>query len=282
MPKDINREILLHNILVAIDTSSHSRAALKAAAALAKIMEARIHGLFVQDEIWSKISRIPSSSTINELTGTIRPLKQKKLENQIEMLEKRLRRRLETISRENKIKHSWESVRGIVEEKILEAAEEADLITIGRRGSSFPGRRRLGSSAKAVIEKSDKPVLILKQGLELGSKITILYDASAESQRGMRLALSLAQKNDSPITILVADNNPKALKERDKELENTLEEVSISTTVKLLEHTDTWSFLNSVRNLNSDLLVISKNQPVIRDNLETVLNNLNCPILLIP
>lgn len=282
MSKDINREILLHNILVAIDTSSHSRAALKAAAALAKIMEARIHGLFVQDEIWSKISRIPSSSTINELTGTIRPLKQKKLEHQIEMLEKRLRRRLETISRKNKIKHSWESVRGIVEEKILEAAEEADLITIGRRGSSFPGRRRLGSSAKAVIQKSDKPVLILKQGLELGSKITILYDASAESQRGMRLALSLAQKNDSPITILVADNNSKALKERDKELENTLEEVSISTTVKLLEHTDTWSFLNSVRNLNSDLLVISKNQPVIRDNLEIVLNNLNCPILLIP
>lgn len=280
MAEDTNRDILLRKILVAIDPSSHSHAALEAAAVLAKTLEAQIHGLFVQDEVWKKVSRIPSSSIINEITGTIHPLEQDALENQLEMLKKRLRRRLETISRKNRIKHTWESVQGKVENKILEAAKQADLLTIGRRGSSFPRKKQLGSSAKAIIRKSDKPILILRQGLHLGANICVLYDASEESQRAIRLALSLAQKNESTLTVLVADNNPEAVDERSRELEKELEKARVSTSVKLLKNTRAWSFLNLMHNIDSGLLVIPKQQPIIQKNLETVLDRIKCPMLL--
>lgn len=282
MSQDTKREILLREILVAIDTSSHSEAALEAAAALAKILEARIHGVFVQDEIWDKISRIPSSSSfVNEITGTIQPLKRQGLEEKIEKLQKRLRRRLETISREKRIKHRWDSLRGKVEDKILEAAEEADLITIGRRGSSFPRKKQLGSSAKAIIQKSEKPVLILSKGLRIGSKICVVYNGSHASQRALRLALTLAHRRESELIVLVADNNPDALDERNRDLENTLAETEVPTSVKLLKHTTFQSFLHSILALNSGMLIVTKEQPVIQNHLDSVIDHVGCPMLLV-
>jgi nucleotide-binding universal stress UspA family protein len=65
MAEDTDQSILLRRILVAIDTSGHSREALEAAATLARLTEAQIHGLFVQEEQWGRIGNLPSLSAIN-------------------------------------------------------------------------------------------------------------------------------------------------------------------------------------------------------------------------
>ncbi len=280
MAEESDRDITIRKILVAIDASSHSSAALEAAASLAQVLGSRLQGLFVQDETWDKISRLPYASIINELTGRIDPLEREGLENYIRRLKRRLRMQLETISRKKQIRHSWKSVEGKVEDKILEAAEEADLVTIGRRGSSFPRKRKLGSSTKKIVQALDKPILILKQGLNLGAKITVLYDASSESQKSVRLGLSLAWRNDSSLVILVADNRAETLEERSRELEHRLKESTVSTTIKLLKHTDTLTFLDSVNRLETGLLILPKNQPIIEKNLEIVLHYIDSPILL--
>ena len=280
MAEDSERSILLREILVAIDTSTHSQAALEAAVALAKTMEANIQGLFVHDEIWNRISRLPSTRAVNALTGDVLPLENDTLEDQISILRNRLRRKLEYLSNRKQVKHSWNFLRGNVEDKILEAAENADMITIGLKGHSAR-KKKLGSSAKTIIQKADKPVLILKEGLHLGTTLTAVYDASEESQKGIRLALKIARKNNSTLKVLVVDNNPEALEQRNKELEKILDDTNVSVKVELMEGTDLGSFLNSINKQHSGLLIIPKSQPLLARALETVLIHINCPLLMV-
>lgn len=272
--------IIFQRILVAVDTSSHSRAALRAAAELAQQLEGQLHGLFVQDETWHKISKMPSVVSVNELTGRTQTLEEQYLKEQIKRLKRRLRRRLKTVSRENRIPHTWKTVQGRVEEEILRAAQEADLITIGRRGSSFPEKRKLGSSAKTIIRTAEKPVLILKKGLRLGNSITAIYDGSEESQQGIKVALRMAQKNESTLTILVLGNDPEAQNNRDKKLENTIEAAPVSVNVQFLHNPTVWTLTHAINRRSSGLAVIPKNQPLLQASLEELVYQLQCPLLM--
>jgi nucleotide-binding universal stress UspA family protein len=280
MPEDTDRTVLLREILVAIDTSTHSQAALEAAVTLAKTMEANLQGLFVQDEIWQKLSQLPSTSSVNTLTGNVIPLESETLEDHINLLRNRLRRKMEYLSRRNKVTYSWNSLRGKVEDKILEASKNADLITIGLKGKSA-SRKRIGSSAKKIIQQAHKPVLVLKEGLHLGRTLTVVYDASRESQKGIKLALKIAEKNNSSINVLVVDNNPEVLDQRSKELENLVEGAGVAVNVELMKNTDLGSFLNSINEQHSGLLIVPKNQPLLEKSFETVLLHINCPLLMV-
>lgn len=280
MTKDPIQPILLREILVAIDTSAHSHAALEAAAALAKKLEAKIRGLYVQDERWSLLNRLPSARTINELTGDVYTLEDIDLEKQINRLKQRLRRRLEHVSERNRISHSWNTVRGKVEDKILSSAQDADLITIGLKGSSFPRQKKLGSTARAIIQKAQKPVLILKEGIKLEASVTVVYDASKTSQKALKLGHELAQKNDSLLSIVVVDNNPDVLEQRNKELEKMLETSSVSIDIKLIKNADVWNMLHNINYRRIGLLIIPKDQPLIKNYLKTLFSHLNCPLLI--
>lgn len=282
MAKDSNgsKSIIFRNILVAVDTSSHSRAALQAAAVLAQKMEGSIHGIFVQDEIWQKISKLPAKTTISELTGARVNLEEQDIQQQINMLKKRLQRELQTISRQNKISYTWQTVQGRVEKEILKAARDADLVTIGRRGCSFPQKKKLGSSAKAIIQTTDKPLLILKKGLQLGESVSAIYDGSDESRRSVQLAISLAEKNESSVTVLRINDTRDIEQPDDEGLEKMIASSPVSIEVQQLNFTNIWSLTHSINRRRAGLLIIPKNQPLLKGHLETVLYQLDCPLLL--
>ena len=270
--------LYFQKILVAIDTSKHSQAALEAAAALARTMEAKIQGLFVQDEVWNRISRLPSLTTVNTLTGKVTSFEEKKMEEQVELMKNRLRKKLEQVSKHHQLAHTWQSVHGKVEEKILEAASEADLITIGLKGISAR-RKVLGSSARRIIEEADKPVLILKEGLRLGRTITAVYDGSSESLRGVQIALNIAENNNSTLTALIL-NNISDEKEQYKKLENLLRGSPIFTEIQILENSNVSRLVNTLNSQKPGLLILPKNQPLLTGSLQLILRNINYPLLL--
>ncbi len=280
MADNQDRSILFRRILVAVDTSETSRAALESAAALARIMESEIRGLFVHEEHWNQISRLPTVQTVNELTGETQGFEQDALKHQLETLESRLRQQLKYISRRNEVSHSWQSVHGRVAEKVLEAAKDADLITIGRRGRSYKSRNKLGSTAKAVIRKAEKPVLILKERLNLRHSITAVYDASEESHNGLRLALSLAKENRSQLTIIVVKHE-QTDSERDTDLEQLIDDAQIRIRVKVMKKPNLRDFVNTINSQPSGLIVIPKNQPFLQEgSMEIMLTYILSPVLM--
>lgn len=273
--------LLIKKILVAMDSSRHSEAALEAAVAIAKALEANIQGLFVHDEKWMQICRLPSTTQVNKLTGEIEPLGIDKLEEQIKRLEERIHRRFEQISRRHKLSYSWKSMEGEVEQKLLEASGEADLITIGMKGEFFTGRKKLGSTAKTIIEKSPKPVLILQEGLKIGQSIIALDNGTELSLRGIKLALSLAEKNESKLFILKVDKKPENT-EWKREIENLIQNTPVKVEAHLLNKINFETLLNIVNRQYGGLLIIPKNG-LFADTLavEKLLYNITNPILLI-
>ncbi len=271
------KTVIIRKILVAVDTSTQSNAALEAAAAFAKVMKANIHGLYVQEEHWEQIGRLPSATMINELTGETRLLEEGTLDKQVQVLAKRLQRKLKTISRKQELSHTWRSVKGRVIEEILKAGKEVDLITIGRRSHSVLQRKRLGSTAKAIIDRSEKPVLVLTDGLSLNRSVTVVYDASEESKKGLQLALSIAKKNRSNLFILVLNNRG----DEEKEVEQMVDKARIPVHVLPLNNATLGNFIHLVKSQRPGLLVIPKKQPLLKDeSLEIALEYFKCPVLL--
>lgn len=280
MAEDKPDSITFRRILVALDTSRHSRAALETAAELAELSRAEIRGLFVQDAYWYKLGKLSFISEVSELTGTVRPIQHKNIEEQIRVLEYRVKRMMQEIIGKSEIPHTWETTRGTIEDEILAAAEEADLITIGRAGHSK--KKKLGRTAQTIIERADKPVLLLKEGLTLGHPVVVVYDGSSESQHGLEIALSLARKIESKLIVIALKNDPSAVRsERDKGLEQVVDDSASSVEVIVQKSADIGEFTASINRKNCGLLVISKNQPILgKISLSELMNLLACPILL--
>jgi len=280
MAEDKPHTITLRRILVALDTSRHSRAALETAAKLAKVSKAEIRGLFVQDAYWHKVGELSFISEVSELTGSVRPIQHKNIEEQVRVLEYRIKRMMQEIIGQSEIPHTWETTRGTIEDEILAAAEEADLITIGRAGHSK--KKRLGKTARTIIEKADKPVLLLKEGVTLGHPVVVVYDGSSESRHGLEIALSIAREQESKLIVIALGNDPSAARtERDREIEKVIERAEPNIDVIVQKSMDISEFTASVNRKHCGLLVISKNQPILEKiSLNDLLDLLSCPILL--
>ena len=193
----------MRHILVALDASRHSQAALEAAVNLAKSMDAELHGLFVEDINWFNISKLPMLSEVSDLTGTLRPLQSDWVERQVRILAERARQLLQQQATLNQLPYQFETVRGEVAEQVLKASEHADLVTIGRTGQSLEKTKELGHTARAILRKSQKPVLILNEGMHLGQHVMALYDGTAASQNALQMAQNVADRRKSNLVVLV-------------------------------------------------------------------------------
>src|SRR5699024_10193390 len=282
MPEENNHQLLLRNILVALDTSAHSRAALEAAAILASLLEANIRGVFVQEEHWTRLSRLPSLTAIHELTGKAYALQQDTLEKEIKNVKQRLQRQLKQISSRREITHSLETVQGKAEEEILKAAQEADLITIGWRGRSYPSTKKPGATARGIIRNADKPVRVLGKNVRLGKRISVFYDTGTEAQKGLKLGLILAEHNDSELSVLLSPpQDEKATGERNKEIEKMVDRAAVPVEVTQLRRPDIYSLLYLLNRRRPGLVVMPNDHPFLQgQSLDTMLARLNSPLLL--
>ena len=281
MMSDKKETVTFSDILVALDSSRHSRAALESAALIAKLLEANLCGLFVHDAQWLRISRLPTAFEINEVTGEITPIAQDSIKEQIQKLEKQIKDHFEQISEEFQLPHSWKSVHGGVKEKVFEAAKEADLITIGRIGRSFYKTGKLGSTARAVIQELDKPVLILQEGIELKDKIVAVYDGTSQSKTGVNLAAVLAKKNQDKLVIIDLTHGTPDEADAEKELDQLLSYATLDLEILTLKEPNIGKFLFLLNRLKGGLLVIPKTERYTKyTNLERILEAVISPVLL--
>ena len=73
-------EIVIQRILVALDASPHSQAALDAAATLAARVSAELQGLFIEDVNLLRLAELPFAREVGSFTATHRRLDARDLE----------------------------------------------------------------------------------------------------------------------------------------------------------------------------------------------------------
>ena len=204
------RVLQLRRILVALDASPHSLAALQAAAELAAHMEAELLGMFVEDVNLLRLAELPYAQEICVSSTTCRRLDVQQIERELRAQETRVRRTLAAHAERVQVRWSFRVTRGVIAKELLTAAAQSDLITLGRAGRSL-GERRLGSTTRAVLADAPCLTLIIQEGERLRFPMMVVYDGSPLAHKALTVAVSLVQGRDKHIVVFVpADDKESA------------------------------------------------------------------------
>jgi nucleotide-binding universal stress UspA family protein len=204
------RDLIIQRILVALDASPHSLAALEAAAELAARFRAELLGLFVEDVNLLRLAKLPFAQEVGFFSATRRRLDARQVERQLRAQAGRSRRALTVTAGRARVPWAFRVARGVVVPELLFAASEADLLILGKAGWSLAGGKRLGSTARAVLAEAPCLAMVLQHGVRLRLPVLVVYDGSPLAQKALAMAVALIQGTGDRLTVLILAEGPAA------------------------------------------------------------------------
>jgi nucleotide-binding universal stress UspA family protein len=197
----------VRRILVALDASPHSHAALEEAAALAAGLEAELAGIFVLDTELMRLSALPVAHETGLTSARRRDLDPESMERALRIQADRSRAALEAAAKRHRLQSSFQLSRGNVVSELIEAANRADLMAMGVIGHMGLAGKRLGSATRGVRARSRCSLLLLAPGPRLGESVVVVWSDSEDSVRALELAVELAGRRGSDLVVLLSGEN---------------------------------------------------------------------------
>jgi nucleotide-binding universal stress UspA family protein len=276
------REPGIRRIMVALDASVHSLAALEAAAELAAALEAELIGVFVEDVNLLRLAGLPFAREFGQWPPLMRPLDPASMERQLRLQAQRLRQALARAATQRRLKWSFRTVRGQVAAELLTAAQEVDLLALGKASWSVRQQVRLGSTARTVVAQASRTVLILQHGAAICPPIQVVYDGSAAGQRALTIAASLAAATAGPVTVIVLADTAEAAARLEAEAAERLRGWGAGVDYRRLLKPAAEELAQIIRSSGGGTLVISAGHPILEgEGLSTVLEAVQCSALLV-
>ena len=188
-------------IVVALDASSYSLAALRAAAELARMLDVELEGLFVEDINLLHLCGFPFTQEIGSYTAMARPIENVVVERQLRTLATTIQEAIHRIVLKTPVRWTFHVRRGAVVDELLAAAQGAALLSIGRSGQAR--RATLGSTAQALVQRSQRPLLLLNEHGGLVYPLIAIYTGSDASQRVLQWLATLGHSSHNAVRILL-------------------------------------------------------------------------------
>lgn len=196
----------IRRILVALDASADSGAALEAAVALAARLEAELLGLFVEDVELLHAAGLPYAREVRVFETQPRRIGVDELELQLLARARAIERTLAHAAGRSGVRFAFRRVRGSVAAEVVAATGDADLVVVGRIGHAPTRRGRLGSTATALVAEGSRPVLLLGRRVRLRDPVFTVYDGSLASRRAFGVARRLTGPGVALHVIVVGDD----------------------------------------------------------------------------
>ncbi len=172
-----NGDVPRARIVVGLDTSLVARDALALAARLAASVDARLKGIFVEDENLLHLASLPFAREIS-FSGQIRELDAERMLRAMKAQAESARRTLARIAAEAHIDWSFDVRRGRPLAALAEHAVEDDTLVIRSPGT---GSREVGRTVRAATREARADVLLVARGAGLKSALV----PPAPALRGM-------------------------------------------------------------------------------------------------
>lgn len=220
----------LARVLVALDASPLSLAALQAATLLARRAGAEVTGLFVEDVNLSRLAGHPAATSISLVGGLRRDPDHQILEHALRVQLAAVRRAFADATGPLEQASKFLVRQGRVEAELLAAAADADLVLVGGCGrpETMVPLVRLGSIARAVVAGTARPVLVMRHSLPAAQPIAVLYDSSAAARRALALASNLAAATGVRLDIIAPAADPAAARAREAEARALVEPILLA------------------------------------------------------
>ncbi len=207
-------------ILVLLDASRASLAALEVAANLAATLRGELQALFVEEAELLRSAGFPFTREIGSLSGCLRPLESGPLESSLRRRAARIRRAAEQTAARAEIRCSTEIRRGSVRREVLALIGPGDLLVLGKVGWSAAAGGRLGSTARSLIREAPGRVhLTGAHAPRPDSPVLVVVDELDRARGALAFDLGQAQRDQRPLTVLLAPVDDRgATLERDRAL----------------------------------------------------------------
>jgi nucleotide-binding universal stress UspA family protein len=278
MPSEPERPASIRRIVVALDASRSSFAALEAAAELAAAINAELAGLFVEDENLVRLAGLPQAREFDRISDQPRSMDTGELRRHMARQAGRARRALSQQAETRRVTWSFRTVRGHVTPEVRAAASEADLLVLGSRGRS-PGSM-IGSTARELLR--EMPTLLLvapPTGLRHGS-VDVLFDGTDKGERALALASDLALSRDRPLRVLIAPDGES--EKREDHAKAVLGELAGLAAYEELDVRGLHAAPARLRARGCGLLVLSRGAlHALGDKAATWISDLQCPLLVV-
>ena len=133
----------MKSILIAIDESKSSKAALDVGIALARTCGAKVKGLYVENSLrlleWQPIELMGAAVGVTSGIPHARPtFEQVEVEKQFIAEANSLKKSFEEACKKFAVSHQFLTKRGKIYEIVEQIARTVDMVVVGRRGKTYP------------------------------------------------------------------------------------------------------------------------------------------------
>ncbi|MDJ0980686.1 MAG: universal stress protein [Kiloniellales bacterium] len=270
-------ELVLRRILVALDVSEQSRAALEAAARLAGGLNAELVGLFVEDSDLLRMAELPVTRLVGaRSSGTLDPAM---LRRAFKVQADQARAALEHTAERWQVKWSFRVTQGSIAEAVVAEADNFDLVALGRTSRPAVRTAPLGGTARRAALAASCSVLVSRSGKRPGCPLVTLYEGGAGA---LPLAAELARVFACSLIVGVLAETPERATALQTEAETWLREAGLSGRVEGLTGAGADAIHELVQRLDAGLLMIDQRGPLASKlNLEGLLETQEVPVLVL-
>ena len=192
-------------IVVLLDTSPASEAALAAAARIARHRGLELVGLFIEEQDLIRSAAYPFAREVSFLSGTSRPLDSEMLRGRLDRQRRRIEQRLAEEAARQAISWRLQVETGSVSDVLAASGLEVELLLLGKAGWSHGRGGRVGSTALGLLAGS-AATLVLWEGTPRpsnGAVVALITDA-ASAPTILAVAETLADAADRALHLLFA------------------------------------------------------------------------------
>jgi nucleotide-binding universal stress UspA family protein len=276
---------MIKNILIPLDGSEHSRAALDYGVWLAERFKGTLLGQHVIDTISIE------GTFFHDISGSLGFEPYLDFSSKMrEVLEERGKSILEDFSRhcqQKGINHQTFLDMGLIANEICERANVADLVVIGHRGVNEDFTTGLlGTTAETITRKCPRPVFVSTKQFKTLERPLLAYDGSQRSSTAMESAAEFCTVLQLPLTVLTIAKEEKLGENIQQRAKSYLNSYAIETRYELDRGYPEQKIVEHLVNFQYDLLFIGAYghrriiEMVLGGTTEYVLRNSPCPVFL--
>lgn len=270
----------IRRILVAVDGSRHSLAALEAASELAAGMDAELMGLFVEDVRLIQAAGAPAAREVRYPFVAAARLDPVRMERELRVQAEQARRAIAATCGPRQIKWSFRVVRGEVALEVLSAAMEADLLILGKVSRPLIRQVRVGSTARAAAARAPCCVLLLRFETGIKPPVVTVYDGSPAAREALKVASHLARRQGGYLAVLNVAATSSEEYRLQAETADGLRAQGLLIRYRQLAGLEVETLAQVVQTEKCGVLVLSDNL-LPPEALQALLDRVECPVLLV-
>ncbi len=273
----------IRRILVALGSYPEDAFTLRLAARLAAGLHAELRALYIQDSSLIRFAELPIAVEVITHSAIERNIDPSSIERDLVAYANRISRDLAQLAAQQRVRWSFETIRGQVESEVLAATEQADLLIVNRKtGRMMVSQNQLGSWAAVIATKSQRTVLLLEEQDHLDKPLVILLEDMVHGVTTLTIALRLSQSNHRKLIVLIAAESVKTFQQLKTQVEKWFEMQRRHAHFTWLRKAEPTALAHALWQEGGGVLLVSANTPLLkRENLAELMRQLRLPIVLV-